>query len=532
MGFLKKLLSKLQASLYIFKKAEILRNVVNKEIGGEYDNLCHQCYFNERFQEQQVEGMPPDLSRLRISIYLGGALGDYIVYLRLVDELSAVCDCDLDLFLDRIEFGEFIYGGRQNVTIVHDVYNNLFVSSTAHYDLALHVDHGATLKHINLGAIRAKAPNFFHTACKIEEALLRNELHISDQHQRESVILRRAKFSGDSKWSLLSCGGAVDMGGMYSNILLNMRWLPVLERHALTGRRYITVNFGADKNMGGTTQTKLLPVSTLTEFIAAFKVAHPDLLVVQTGVKNSLKLDGADRYAFDCRLEETAILLKNSLLHVDCEGGLVHLASQLSTPCVVNFGPTPSYYYGYPRNENIVSPVCGECMSVTGQWSKVCPRGLQRAACMAAITPQMLLERAEKILKELLPTQGLEPVQMTLRAAVQDVRAGQRVCLLAPLGTETSAAAQALRKKGCTVSVYLPLQLDAKTCEMRGALKKQGIRVEYGDAFNVAAATGSFDWVLCQSAGISKELITFAQDECARLMAVDGQVVWYGAENI
>ncbi|WP_312635385.1 hypothetical protein [Oscillibacter sp.] len=532
MGFLKKLLSKLKSSLYVFKKAEILRNVVNKEIGGEYDNLCHQCYFNERFQEQQqAEGILPDLSRLRISIYLGGALGDYIVYLRLVDELSTVCDCDVDLFLDRIEFGEFIYGNRENVTIVHDVYNNLFVSSTAHYDLALHVDHGAILKHINLGAIRAKAPAFYHTACKIEEALLRNELHISDQHQRESVMLRYAKFSGDTKWSLLSCGGAVDMCGMYSNILLDMRWLPVLERHALTGRRYITVNFGADKNMGGTAQTKLLPVSTLMEFITAFKAKHSDILVVQTGVKNSLALDRADRYAFDCRLEETAILLKSSLLHVDCEGGLVHLASQLSTPCVVSFGPTPSYYYGYPRNENIVSPVCGECMSVTGQWSKVCPRGLQQAVCMAAITPQMLLERAEKILKEL-PTQGLEPVQMTLRAAVQDVRAGHRVCLLAPLGTETFAAAQALRKRGCNVSVYIPLQLDAKICEMRGALKKQGIRVEYGDAFNVAVATGSFDRVLCQGARISTDLMAFAQDECARLAAVDGQVVWYDAENI
>ena len=532
MVFFKKLLNKLKASLYVFKKAEILRNVVNKEIGGEYDNLCHQCYFNERFQEQQqAEDMLPDLSRLRISIYLGGALGDYIVYLRLVDELSAICDCNVDLFLDRIEFGEFIYGGRQNVTIVHDVYNNLFVSSTAHYDLALHVDHGATLKHINLGAIRAKAPDFYHTACKIEEALLRNELHISDQHQRESVILRRAKFSGDTKWSLLSCGGAVDMGGMYSNILLDMRWLPVLERHALTGRRYITVNFGADKNMGGTAQTKLLSVFTLTEFIVTFKAAHPDLLVVQTGVKNSLELDGADRYAFDCRLEETAILLKNSLLHVDCEGGLVHLASQLSTPCVVSFGPTPSYYYGYPRNQNIVSPVCGECMSVTGQWSKVCPRGLQQAACMTAITSQMILEQAERIMKEL-PAQGPEPVHMTLSAAVQNIQAGQRVCLLAPLGVETSAAAQALQRKGCVVSVYLPLHLDSEICEMRSALKKQGIRVEYGDAFNVAAATGSFDCVLCQGAEISKDLAVFAQDECSRLTAVDGQVVWYGAENI
>ncbi|MEI3347542.1 MAG: hypothetical protein V8R55_03770 [Dysosmobacter sp.] len=87
MGFFKKLFSKIRASLYVFKKAEILRNVVNKEIGGEYDNLCHSCYFNERYHERaKLEGIFQPEKGLRISIYLGGALGDYIVYLRFVDE--------------------------------------------------------------------------------------------------------------------------------------------------------------------------------------------------------------------------------------------------------------------------------------------------------------------------------------------------------------------------------------------------------------------------------------------------------------
>ena len=43
-----------------------------------------------------------EFHKLRISLYLGGALGDYIVYLRFVDEISSICQCSVDLFLDRV----------------------------------------------------------------------------------------------------------------------------------------------------------------------------------------------------------------------------------------------------------------------------------------------------------------------------------------------------------------------------------------------------------------------------------------------
>ena len=378
MGIISKLFSKMRASLYLFKKAEILKNVVNKEIGGEYDNLCHTCYFNERYHERaKLEGMFQPDTGLRISIYLGGALGDYIVYLRFVDEISSICACSVDLFLDRIEFAMYVYGDRKNITIIHDAQNCLFNNSYMEYDLAVHLDHGLTLKHCNLGAIREKAPDFYVTACKITEYARAHQLNIANQSERESVILRRAKFLGETKWSKLSCGGAVDMDAMYSNLLLNPDLLPALDRYQVRDQAYITVNYGADKNMGGTAQTKVLPFDTVIMFVQEFKKQYPDILVVQTGVKDSMMIPGADRYAFHCRLGETAVLLKHSMCHIDSEGGLVHMASQLSTPCVVSFGPTPVYYYGYPRNHNIVASTCHDCMSTTPQWSKVCPRGMQ-----------------------------------------------------------------------------------------------------------------------------------------------------------
>ncbi|HEX3018060.1 MAG TPA: hypothetical protein VHP31_09455 [Caproicibacter sp.] len=531
MGFFRKLFSKLKASFYVFKKAEILRNVVSNEIEGKYDNLCHQCYFNERYRTAaETKQVFPDFSHLRIAIYLGGALGDYLVYLRFVDEISSICSCDVDLFLDRIGFGEFVYGKRENINIIHDAQNTLFLTSYTCYDLALHIDHGVILKHSDLGAIRVKASAFYPTACRIVETLQHSHIDVIDQHQRECVILRRAKFLGYTKWSLLSCGGAVNMEEMYSNVLLDPEWFSVLQRYDLCNHTYITINYGADKNMGGTTQTKLIPAKTLEGLISAFKVKHPNYLVVQTGIKGSLPLVGADRYAFDCRLEETAILLKYSTIHVDCEGGLVHLASQMSTPCVVAFGPTPSYYYGYPRNENVVSPACSDCMSVTSQWSRVCPRDMQIPVCMQAVTVQMLMDRIEKLLSvESTPASSeSEGAVSTEFYTEQTKRMGRcvRICFISPLDAKLYETAKELKHNGNNVSLYIPIHLDADVIERRTQLKQAGIRVEYGNALNIAKPSASFDIVFCRADNLPVELHQYTKYECDRLTAKNGKIFW------
>lgn len=531
MGLLKKLVSKLRASLYIFKKAEIMSNIVNKEIDGEYDNLCHQCYFNERYQEKaRLTGVLEQENRLHIALRLGGALGDYIIYLRLVDELSSVCDCVTDLYLDRIGFAKYVFGGREAVTIVHDAENCLFYNSCKNYDLALHVDHGVTLHNCRLGSIREKAPDFYETACKIVEHCYSNRIDIKNQHQRESVILRRAQFLGISKWSQLSCGDAVDMSQMYSSLLLDANDLSVLKRYSLEEKRYITVNFGADKNMGGTAQTKVLPAQTLEAVIDAFKKAHPDYLIVQTGVKGSQPLCGVDRTAFACQLGETAVLLKNATLHLDSEGGLVHMAAQMSTPCVVGFGPTPVYYYGYPRNENVVAPACSNCMSVTSQWSRVCPRGMQIPACMRSITAEMLLEKVEKILSR---PEAKQPKQICEKISVQPVEEqaahlsrSVRVCFIGPLNETVTQVARKVQRGGHTVLVYLPTALDAEVIAHRTALRKAGIKVEYGNALNIPQIDSSFDVVFWDDETAAEpELYTFAQRELARILNNEGLVV-------
>ena len=92
-----------------------------------------------------------------------------------------------------------------------------------------------------------------------------------------------------------------------------------------------------------------------------------------------------------------AEILRHSLLHIDIEGGLVHLASQIGTKCIVLFGPTQIEAYGYANNINLRAGNCHNCYGLY-QDINTCARGLSDPECMMSITPEMVLTAARKYL--------------------------------------------------------------------------------------------------------------------------------------
>ena len=104
-----------------------------------------------------------------------------------------------------------------------------------------------------------------------------------------------------------------------------------------------------------------------------------------------IKLTNADFHIIDADIELVKCVLANSLLHVDCEGGLVHLATQLGTKCLVLFGPTEEKYYGFKENLNVVSNFCSPCY-FAWENGNTCLRGEKEPPCMSSITPQLVCE--------------------------------------------------------------------------------------------------------------------------------------------
>lgn len=98
-------------------------------------------------------------------------------------------------------------------------------------------------------------------------------------------------------------------------------------------------------------------------------------------------------------MEEVKYVIKNALLHVDIEGGLVHLATNLGTKCVVLFGPTQVDIYGYPENINIVAPKCNGGYGLYDNAFR-CAKDLDEPECMKALKPQLVMEHIVSYLND------------------------------------------------------------------------------------------------------------------------------------
>lgn len=166
-----------------------------------------------------------------------------------------------------------------------------------------------------------------------------------------------------------------------------------------TDVRYITIQRGVQS---GRESIKCWPVARYVEFVALFKKAFPEIQVVQIGAATCEKIDGTDS---DLRgkttFEELKALLKYSAVHVDGEGGMVHLRHFMNGGgSVVIFGPTDARIFGYSENSNVFSRPCGcACEWMFDEWPHSCVfSGTPEAACMKAVKPSLVFEKCREIL--------------------------------------------------------------------------------------------------------------------------------------
>ncbi|MDO5765797.1 MAG: glycosyltransferase family 9 protein, partial [Elusimicrobiales bacterium] len=132
-----------------------------------------------------------------------------------------------------------------------------------------------------------------------------------------------------------------------------------LKKFGLYEKKYVTLN-----REGGSAQcwesTKLWPLAYYRELVEKLKEIYPDYELVEIGAGKGERLANTHRnLAGKTSLEEIKVILKHATLHIDGEGGLVHLRHALKGgPCCVFFGPTSPKVYGYEENINLYSSAC------------------------------------------------------------------------------------------------------------------------------------------------------------------------------
>ncbi len=172
----------------------------------------------------------------------------------------------------------------------------------------------------------------------------------------------------------------------------------------LKSRRFITINRGVDTNYTKTS-VKLWPQFYYNTLVKLLKKTYPDMVLVQLGhsYERCQTFEGIDLDLIGkTNLEQVKVLLKHSLVHIDGEGGMVHLRHALKGgKSVVMFGPTSSAFFGYSENENIVGNGCDTwCEWAVNNWQEKCLRGYHNAPCMLSIIPERVMQSVERVITE------------------------------------------------------------------------------------------------------------------------------------
>ena len=341
-------------------------------------------------EARRLEAIRSD-GRLAIAITVSGGLGDLIVIARWMRDLAtSVEPFSFDVFASSPSLAGWVFSavpgfGRAYPDTLDDL-------AGRGYDLRLRVNQTVVVRYESVRWARLrKAPRMVAVTAKMNAARQRGGLepYILNHPRLDNGLARKAVYAGRNRNDFLHSLTGLDYGGDLLGLAADDT---VLERLHLTGRVFVTLHNGFDTNfvITGQRATKCYP--HFAAVVAGLKAARPDLILVQIGTTTSEPIPGVDLDLIgQTTLAEVAGLLRATALHLDNEGGLVHLAACYGRRSLVVFGPTPSGYFGYPQNINVDPVRCGGCWWIDELWMDRCPRGMAQPECMFSQPPEKLV---------------------------------------------------------------------------------------------------------------------------------------------
>ncbi len=340
-----------------------------------------------------------EVAPLSIALKYGPGLGDAIIKKRLFIEITRMApEAKIDIYAPGgTKFIPSLYSDQPQLHQVIDDGGVLYAEHHKEYGLSMSIFFMILTDHIEYEKIKTVNPAFAEQMKKHVENHIAYKLNISPSTQNWihfSRVLYRHK----------NCYTLYDYTGIFNirDTEVNIPLLPAFQKQWADMRlgRYITLNYGNGSASSGNKQSvsKQWPKEYFDRFVILFRKKYPNINIVQVGDDSTEKIEHATSYVLGQNLELVKYLLKGALFHLDIEGGLMHLATQLQTKCIVIFGATQAELFGYPQNINIVSAACSGCYRLYDNFYE-CARGMEKPECIWSITPEMVMERVEEYLE-------------------------------------------------------------------------------------------------------------------------------------
>lgn len=335
-----------------------------------------------------------DEDRKVVAFYPTGGLGDYIVSAKVLEEIQGyVPEVYIDVFVDKLQFGKAIYGNRDNVFLNEGIQYELV---KRRYALALRVEHFVHVDCFKKDVVKSWSPELQKRISYIVDNWRDLYVDIPQQCWRERIQFERCKVLGLDRWTELRMGYAFDVDSKYIQLPMLDEYKEKWNKRGYSPKSYITINYGTDIMRPNQVQLKMWNKDRFEQLVQLVRQNIPNIKVIQLGSQDAKKIRGCDDYILGESIELTKWILKDSLCHIDCEGGLVHLAHQVGTKSIVIFGPTPIHMYAYKENYNLVFDGCNNCMGLHEDWAYKCFSG-KDGQCVNTISPETVFELISRI---------------------------------------------------------------------------------------------------------------------------------------
>lgn len=358
-------------------------------------------------ESKSVDGLAFEKGPLSIALKLGPQLGDSVIRKRLFVELTRMApNALIDIYAPNAD--KFIYSIYNDQPALNAIVNDggaLYARNSKKYALAMSIFYMINIDYINYEKIAQSNREFADKMALHRSRHQAYGLSIYPSTQNR-IHIGRTVFRG---WN---CYSAYNYTGIFriedSNVTIPFDETYREQYDALKLKKYITLNFGNGTTSKGNKHSlaKQWPWEYYNQFIEKFKARYPKIEIIQIGDNTTERVIGADRYILGESLELVKYILQGALFHLDIEGGLMHLTSQIGTKCIVIYGPTQPDFFGYKNNINIVSEKCGGCYCLYNDTLR-CARDLEKPECMWSITPEMVMERVEEHMESVADESGI-----------------------------------------------------------------------------------------------------------------------------
>ena len=176
-----------------------------------------------------------------------------------------------------------------------------------------------------------------------------------------------------------------------------------LQKFGVKSGEYISIHRGSEEKNYSENSTKLWPIEYYNVLLKMIRDKYPEIPIIFVGAEYEKKTEVAFQdinLIGKTTLTELAMLVGHAKLHIDTEGGVVHLRHAVSgKSSVVIFGPTSNNFFGYQENENIRSNICPyPCEWVSEHWNNQCIKGARIPLCMSKVMPEIVMKAAERFL--------------------------------------------------------------------------------------------------------------------------------------